>query len=179
MGFCLFNNIAIAAAYALQKYGLNRVLIVDWDVHHGNGTQDSFYRSDSVYFLSIHRSPFYPGTGAAEETGTGRGLGTKFNVPVRYGTPRRSYLEAFQTVLEQAASRARPDLVLISAGFDAHYADPVGSLRLETEDFSPLTQLVRQVADQYCNGRLVSLLEGGYNVATLAECVTCHMESLA
>jgi len=179
MGFCLFNNVAVAAAYALKKYGMNRVLIVDWDVHHGNGTQDSFYHSDSVYFLSIHRSPFYPGTGAAEETGSGRGLGTKFNVPIRYGTPRHSYLEAFQTALEQAASRARPDLVLISAGFDAHYADPVGSLRLETEDFAPLTNLVCQVAEQYCQGRLVSLLEGGYNVAALAESVACHMESLA
>jgi acetoin utilization deacetylase AcuC-like enzyme len=178
MGFCLFNNVAIAAAYALKKYGLDRILIVDWDVHHGNGTQDSFYESDAVYFVSIHRSPFYPGTGAADETGTGKGLGTKFNLPIRYGTPRHSYLEAFQTVLEQAASRARPDLVLISAGFDAHYADPVGSLGLQTEDFAPLTKLVRQVADQYCQGRLVSLLEGGYNVAALAESVACHMESL-
>jgi acetoin utilization deacetylase AcuC-like enzyme len=179
MGFCLFNNVAVAAAYARQKFELNRILIVDWDVHHGNGTQDLFYSSNAVYFLSIHRSPFYPGTGAAAETGTGPGLGTKFNVPVRFGTPRGSYLEHFQTVLEQAADRARPDLVLLSAGFDAHAADPVGSLGLETEDFSPLTTLVRQVADQYCQGRLVSLLEGGYNVVALAESVACHMEALA
>ena len=178
MGFCLFNNVALAAAYSLQKYGLNRVLVVDWDVHHGNGTQDAFYNSQAVYFLSIHRYPFYPGTGAAHETGTGAGLGTKFNVPVRLGTPRLTYLDMFQTALERAATRAKPDLVLLSAGFDAHAADPIGSLGLETEDFEPLTRLVRQVADQYCQGRLVSLLEGGYNIHALAECVSCHMEAL-
>ena len=178
MGFCLFNNVALAAAYAIQKHGLNRVLIVDWDVHHGNGTQDAFYDSEAVYFLSIHRYPFYPGTGSAHETGTGAGLGTKFNLPVRFGTPRPTYLDMFQTTLEQAAARARPELVLISAGFDAHAADPIGSLGLETEDFEPLTKLVRQIADEYCQGRLVSLLEGGYNVQALAESVTCHMEAL-
>jgi len=179
MGFCLFNNVALAAAHALRQFGLNRVLIIDWDVHHGNGTQDIFYRSEQVYFLSAHRHPFYPGTGAAEETGSGPGLGTKFNLPIRFGTPRPSYLDRFQSLLESAASRARPELVLISAGFDAHRADPVGSLGLETEDFEPLTRLVIQVAEQYCQGRLVSLLEGGYNVRALAESVTCHMEALA
>jgi len=179
MGFCLFNNVAIAAGHALKQFGLNRVLIIDWDVHHGNGTQDIFYRSEQVYFLSAHRHPFYPGTGAAEETGSGPGLGTKFNLPIRFGTPRPAYLDRFQSLLESAASRARPELVLISAGFDAHRADPVGSLGLETEDFEPLTRLVIQVAEQYCQGRLVSLLEGGYNVHALAESVTCHMEALA
>lgn len=178
MGFCLFNNVALAAAYALKQHGLNRVLIVDFDVHHGNGTQDIFYTSESVYFYSIHRYPFYPGTGAAHETGSRQGLGTKFNLPMRFGTPRRTYLEQFQTTLEQAASRARPELVLISAGFDAHRADPIGSLGLETEDFESLTRLIGQVADQYCRGRVVSLLEGGYNVHALAESVQCHMEAL-
>lgn len=178
MGFCLLNNVALAAAHAIHKHGLNRVLIVDWDVHHGNGTQAAFYDSEQVHFMSVHRYPFYPGSGAAHETGTGAGLGTKFNLPVRFGTPRPTYLNAFQTTLEQAAARAKPDLVLLSAGFDAHAADPIGSLGLETEDFEPLTRLVRQVADQYCQGRLVSLLEGGYNVQALAESVTCHMESL-
>jgi acetoin utilization deacetylase AcuC-like enzyme len=170
--------VALAAAYSPQKYGHNRVLVVDWDVHHGNGTQDAFYNSEAVYFMSIHRYPFYPGTGAAHETGTGAGLGTKFNVPVRLGTPRPTYLDMFQSTLERAAARAKPDLVLLSAGFDAHAADPIGSLGLETEDFEPLTKLVRQIADQYCQGRLMSLLEGGYNVHALAESVSCHMEAL-
>lgn len=178
MGFCLFGNIAIAATHALRTHHLERMLIVDWDVHHGNGTQDIFYNNGQVYFFSAHRYPFYPGTGATNETGTGAGLGTTFNLPLRYGTPRSGYLQEFQTVLEQAAARCRPELVLISAGFDAHAADPVGSLGLETEDFEPLTRLVGQVADQYCHGRIVSLLEGGYNVHALAESIECHMEAL-
>jgi acetoin utilization deacetylase AcuC-like enzyme len=179
MGFCLFNNVAIAAMHALKHHGLRRVLIIDWDVHHGNGTQDTFYSSDAVYFFSVHRYPFYPGTGAAHETGSGEGLGTKFNLPIRFGIARKSYLEAFQTTLEQAATRCRPELVLLSAGFDAHAADPIGSLRLETEDFAPLTKLVRQVADQHCQGRLVSLLEGGYNIKALADSIACHLEQIA
>ena len=178
MGFCLFNNVALAAMQARKVHRLNRVLVVDFDVHHGNGTQDTFYQSGEVFFFSIHRDPFYPGTGAANETGSGRGLGTKFNLPMRFGISRRSYLEQFQTTLEQAALRAQPELLLISAGFDAHRADPIGSLGLETEDYEPLTRLVTQVADQYCHGRLVSLLEGGYNIQALAESVHCHMESL-
>ncbi|MBI3864153.1 MAG: histone deacetylase [Planctomycetia bacterium] len=179
MGFCLFNNVAIAAAHALKTHGLNRILIVDWDVHHGNGTQDTFYESESVFFFSVHRYPFYPGTGAAHETGTRQGLGSTLNLPLRFGIERHSYLESFHTALNQAASRARPDLVLVSAGFDAHAADPIGSLRLETEDFAPLTKLVCEAADQHCQGRLVSLLEGGYNVSALAESVACHMEGLS
>ncbi|MBS0267274.1 MAG: histone deacetylase [Planctomycetes bacterium] len=178
MGFCLFNNVAIAAAHAIQNRQLRRVLIVDWDVHHGNGTQDIFYDRDDVFFFSAHRFPFYPGTGASHETGRGRAMGTKFNLPIQFGLPRKSYIEAFHSTLEQAANRCKPELILISAGFDAHAADPIGSLRLETEDFEPLTKLVRQVADQYCQGRIVSLLEGGYNVEALAESVACHMEHL-
>jgi acetoin utilization deacetylase AcuC-like enzyme len=178
MGFCLFNNVALAAAHAVRQHGLNRVLVVDFDVHHGNGTQDAFYGSSEIYFLSIHRSPFYPGTGAAHETGTGRGLGTKFNVPVRFGIPRRDYLEQFQSALEDVVARSRPELLLLSAGFDAHRADPVGSLGLETEDFEPVTRLLVEAANAYCQGRIVSLLEGGYNVHYLAESVACHMEAL-
>lgn len=179
MGFCLFNNVAIAARHALVKHRLQRILIVDWDVHHGNGTQDIFYDSGDAWFFSVHRSPFYPGTGAADETGRGKGLGTKFNLPLKFGTTRKSFREQFQTTLEQAATKCRPELVLISAGFDAHAADPIGSLGLETEDFEPLTKLVVQIADQYCQGKIVSLLEGGYNIEKLAECVECHLEALA
>ena len=179
MGFCLFNNAAVAAQYALDILGLNRVLIIDWDVHHGNGTQDIFYDSSQVYFFSAHRFPFWPGTGRENETGTGAGLGTNFNLPLAFGISRREYLTRFETQLTDAAARCKPDLVVLSAGFDAHHADPIGSLGLETEDFGALTKLVQQVADHYCGGRLVSLLEGGYNLQALAESVQCHLETLA
>lgn len=178
MGFCLFNNVAVAAAHALAAHDLSHVLIVDWDVHHGNGTQEIFYEDDRVYFFSAHRFPFYPGTGAAEETGRGRGLGTTFNLPLPFGISRKEYHERFARMLADAADRCRPELVLVSAGFDAHAADPIGSLGLETEDFATLTHLVQQVAAQHCGGRLVSLLEGGYNVRALAESVACHLEEL-
>jgi acetoin utilization deacetylase AcuC-like enzyme len=178
MGFCLFNNVAVAAAHAIAAHGLARVLIVDWDVHHGNGTQEMFYEDDRVCFFSAHRYPFYPGTGAVDETGSGRGLGTTFNLPLAFGISRQEYRDRFARVLADAAARARPELVLLSAGFDAHAADPIGSLRLETEDFAPLTELVQQVAVEYCGGRLVSLLEGGYNIRALAESVGCHVGTL-
>ncbi|MGQ0635112.1 MAG: histone deacetylase family protein [Planctomycetaceae bacterium] len=179
MGFCLFNNAAIAARHAVRQHRLERVLIVDWDVHHGNGTQDIFYDDPHVWFYSVHRSPFYPGTGAAHETGRGAALGTKFNLPLAFGITRLNYREKFQTVLEQAAQKCRPELVLVSAGFDAHAADPIGSLGLDTEDFERLTKLVVDVARQFCGGKVVSLLEGGYNIEKLAESVECHMEALA
>src|SRR5262249_15412193 len=137
MGFCLFNNIALAARHALDAHQVNRILIVDWDVHHGNGTQDIFYESSQVVFFSIHRygDGFYPGTGAADETGRGRGLGHIVNAPIRYGTPPKEYHARFSSVLEKAASAIRPELVLLSAGFDAHVKDPIGSLGLDVEDF--------------------------------------------
>jgi acetoin utilization deacetylase AcuC-like enzyme len=178
MGFCLFNNVAIAARSALVEQGLDRVLIVDWDVHHGNGTQDMFWEDEQVGFFSIHRFPFYPGTGDARETGSGRGLGCTRNLPIAYGTPRDEYLSAFQTRLEDFAAKIRPQLVLISAGFDAHRQDPVGSLQLETEDFAELTRIVRAIADVHCGGRIVSVLEGGYHPQRLAESVGVHLEGL-
>jgi len=178
MGFCLFNNAALAAEHALRVHDLERVLIVDWDVHHGNGTQDMFYERGDVCFFSAHRFPFYPGTGRRDETGTGRGLGTTFNLPVAYGTPRREYLAQFAAMLSAAAERCRPQLVLISAGFDAHALDPIGSLGLETEDFATLTQMVLDVARAHCDGRVVSLLEGGYHLDALADCVAVHLEGL-
>ena len=175
MGFCLFNNIAIGAAVATRRLGLDRVLVVDWDVHHGNGTQATFWADPQVGFLSIHRWPFYPGTGWKDETGTGDALGTTFNLPVEFGTPRTEYVRAFRDELERFAARVRPQLVLLSAGFDSHAADPVGSLGLEIEDFEPLSDVVLDVADTYAGGRLVSVLEGGYNPSILASCVEVHL----
>lgn len=178
MGFCLFNNAAVAAAHARHVHGLDRVLIVDWDVHHGNGTQDIFYTDDHVYFLSLHRYPFYPGTGAADETGSGPGLGTTMNIPLRFGISRRNYRDVFARTLEEIAGRCRPELVLVSAGFDAHALDPVGSLGLEAEDFIDLTRGVIDVARQFAEGRIVSLLEGGYHLQALPESVAAHLTTL-
>ena len=177
MGFCLFNNIALGAQTALDR-GVQRVLIVDWDVHHGNGTQAMFWEDPQVAYLSIHRWPFYPGSGRADETGTGKALGTKVNLPVEFGTPRSEYLDQFRSALERLASRVRPELVLISAGFDAHRDDPVGSLGLESEDFAVLTGIVLDVAAQHAGGKIVSVLEGGYNTGILAGCVALHLEEM-
>lgn len=180
MGFCLYNNVALAARHARKQHGLSRILIVDWDVHHGNGTQDVFYDEDGVFFFSIHRygHGFYPGTGAADETGTGRGLGYNKNVTVRYGTSRPDFRAMFTQELEKAADFIRPELVLVSAGFDAHARDPIGCLGLETEDFGDLTGTVMSVARTHAAGRLVSCLEGGYNLHALAESVQAHLEEL-
>lgn len=180
MGFCLFNNIALAARNAIDKHKLERVLIVDWDVHHGNGTQDVFFEDPNVVFLSIHRhgNGFYPGTGAADETGKGKGAGHIFNAPVTFGTTRKDYFAQFGKVLDQAAAKCKPELVLLSAGFDAHAKDPIGSLGLEVEDFITLTKQVLDVAKTHCGGKLVSCLEGGYNLEMLAESVQAHLETL-
>jgi acetoin utilization deacetylase AcuC-like enzyme len=179
MGFCLFNNVALAARRALDR-GLARVLVVDWDVHHGNGTQDVFYDDGRVMFFSIHRfgHGFYPGTGDSDETGAGRGVGWTINAPVRFGTPRREYRDEFRRALEEAARRCRPELVLLSAGFDAHALDPIGSLGLEVEEFVDMTGDVLEVARAHASGRLVSCLEGGYNLGVLAEAVPAHLERL-
>lgn len=178
MGFCLFNNIALAARHAQKKHGLGKVLIVDWDVHHGNGTQDAFYDDPSVYFMSIHRHPFYPGTGLANETGTGKGLGFTKNLPVPFGISRKEFFDLFGKTLHSIADSFKPELVLISAGFDAFKADPVGGLCLEPEDFTTLTHLVLDVAKTHTKGRVVSALEGGYHLEKLPECVVAHMEGL-
>jgi acetoin utilization deacetylase AcuC-like enzyme len=180
MGFCLFNNVALAARHACTKPGVNRVLIVDWDVHHGNGTQDIFYEDPAVYFLSIHRygHGFYPGTGAADETGRGPGLGTKVNVPIRYGTPRDAFTDQFTWALEKLADKSKPELVLVSAGFDAHRLDPIGGLELEADDFARLSRLVLDVARAHAGGRVVSCLEGGYHWQATAESVRAHLECL-
>ncbi len=178
MGFCLFNNVAVAARLAVDALDLSRVLIVNWDVHHGNGTQATFWDDGQVGFLSIHRFPFYPGTGAADETGGRSGLGATLNLPIAYGTRRKDYLNAFSTNLEAFAAKINPQLVLLSAGFDSHRLDPVGDLGLETEDFIPLSNMVLDVADTYAGGRLVSVLEGGYNPEILADCVEVHLAEM-
>jgi acetoin utilization deacetylase AcuC-like enzyme len=178
MGFCLFNNVAVAAKVAIEEYHLARVLIVDWDVHHGNGTQDTFYADGSVGYFSSHRWPFYPGTGAADEIGTGDGLGATRNLPIAFGTRREVQVDLFRRELDDFAERIRPQLVLISAGFDSHSADPIGSLGLETEDFAELTKIVLKAATIYADGRIVSMLEGGYNPPVLAECIETHLRGL-
>jgi acetoin utilization deacetylase AcuC-like enzyme len=178
MGFCIYATVAVAAAEALARHELNRVLIVDFDVHHGNGTQEAFYNSERVGFLSIHRYPFYPGTGARGETGTGPGLGHTVNIPLPHGTPVRNYHAAFRADLGRLADRIRPDLVIISAGFDAHAEDPVGDLGLEIEDFEALTRDIVAIAEAHARGRIVSVLEGGYNVPILAGAIAAHLGAL-
>src|SRR5579864_610995 len=178
MGFCIFNNIAIAARYAQRKYGVRRVLIADWDVHHGNGTQDVFYADGSVFFFSTHQHPWYPGTGAPDETGEGAGAGMIMNCPFPAGSGRREILGAFEQMLAPAAKKVKPELVLISAGFDSREGDPLGNFLLTDTDFADLTRVMREIADQYAGGRLVSVLEGGYNLSGLASAVRAHMEAL-
>jgi acetoin utilization deacetylase AcuC-like enzyme len=179
MGFCLLANAALGARVAIDELNLDRVLIVDWDVHHGNGTQAIFWEDAQVGFLSIHRYPYYPGGGATDETGTGPGLGTTLNVPVKFGTSRSAYLATFTAAVETFADRIKPQLVIISAGFDAHRLDPYGSLGLESEDFANLTQVVLDVARVHAGGRIVSVLEGGYHPAALAESIEIHLHEMS
>jgi acetoin utilization deacetylase AcuC-like enzyme len=180
MGFCLFNNIALTARHAKETHKLTRILIVDWDVHHGNGTQDTFWEDPEVMFYSIHRygMGFYPGTGNEDETGGGKGLGYVLNVSVSRGIERKEYRERFTKGLEKAADKIKPELMLLSAGFDAHARDPLGQMCLEAEDFAGFTKQVLQVARTHAKGRLVSCLEGGYSLEALAESVQAHLEEL-
>jgi len=179
MGFCLFNNVAVAARYAQRKYPeIERVAIVDWDVHHGNGTQGIFYDDPSVYFFSSHQYPWYPGTGTRGEKGTGRGLGYTMNLPLRAATPAAEQKRSFEAALEDMSVNFKPDLIIISAGFDSHRDDPLGQLLLTDQDFIELTRSVKQWAAESCNGRLVSCLEGGYNLDTLGETVRGHVTEL-
>jgi acetoin utilization deacetylase AcuC-like enzyme len=162
MGFCLFNNVAVAARWAQAERGVERVLIIDWDVHHGNGTQDIFYADPSVYYLSLHLSPHYPGTGEAEERGAGAGLGTTRNVPLPEGTTAAIYRRAFEEALDMALAEFAPELVLISAGFDCLAGDPLGGLGLEPADLHALARLVVERTQGTAGGRVVAVLEGGY-----------------
>jgi acetoin utilization deacetylase AcuC-like enzyme len=180
MGFCLFNNVAVAARYAQQHYPeIERVAIIDWDVHHGNGTQGIFYADPSVYFFSSHQYPWYPGTGTRGEKGTGRGLGYTLNLPLRAGTPAAEQKRAFEAALDEMSAEFSPDLIIISAGFDSHAGDPLGQLLLKDQDFVDMTRALKQWAASSCQGRLVSCLEGGYNLDTLGETVRAHVEELS
>jgi len=178
MGFCLFNNVAIAARYAQAKGLAENVLILDWDVHHGNGTQAIFEADPTVFYYSLHQYPFYPGTGAAGEIGIGAGTGYTLNRPLEAGGKDDQYFRLLEKDLRHIADTFAPDLVIISAGFDAHEDDPLGAMRVTTGGFGAMTDLVKALADQCANGKILSVLEGGYDLDALADSVQRHLESL-
>ena len=178
MGFCLFNNIAIAARYALNKYSLERIAIIDFDVHHGNGTQDAFYNNPGVLYISTHQYPHYPGTGRMNETGEGEALGTTVNIPLPEGCGDGQYKEVFERIIVPAARRFKPRLIMVSAGYDGHWSDGLASMQLSISGFARITEIIRQMADEMCAGRLVFSLEGGYNLTALSASVRATFEAL-
>lgn len=175
LGFCLFNNVAILTRYLQRRYGLDKILILDWDVHHGNGTQHSFESDPSVLYVSLHQYPFYPGTGSSSEAGTGAGHGATLNCPMSSGAGDADYREAFVDKILPKVNAFEPEVVLISAGFDAHHEDPLANINLSTEFFGWMTACMLDVADRCAEGRLLSLLEGGYSLSALPRCISEHL----
>lgn len=178
MGFCLFNNIAVAAAKARKAHGLERILIVDWDAHHGNGTQAAFYDDPNVLVINTHQYPFYPGTGSVDELGRGEGLGFNVNIALSEGSVDGDYVKAFHEIVLPIADQFAPDLVLVSAGFDAHRDDTIAGMRVSTEGFAELCALTQGIARRHCDGRIVLLLEGGYHLDALSDSVSCCLQVL-
>jgi len=169
MGFCLFNNIAVAAYHAITNLNLNRILIVDWDLHHGNGTQNSFYESSKVFYISTHQYPYYPGSGAVGETGKGAGEGFTLNIPLRGGQGDLEFAGIFNTVIIPVARKYRPQLIMVSCGFDIYEGDPLGGMRVTPKGFSYMTRVLKSLASEVCDGRLLVTLEGGYNLNAMKE----------
>jgi acetoin utilization deacetylase AcuC-like enzyme len=178
MGFCIFNNVAVGARYVQKKFGLSRVLIVDWDVHHGNGTQNIFLDDPSVYYFSIHQFPYYPGTGSENEVGEGEGEGYTFNMPMFAGSGDLEYIEAFENIFYPAAAKFSPEFIFISAGFDAHQQDPLAAINLSEEGYKRMTQVITKLASDQGDGRVVSVLEGGYSIKSLSASVEKHICAL-
>lgn len=174
MGFCMFNNIAITARY-LQTKGMEKIFILDWDVHHGNGTQNSFYSDPDIFFASIHQYPFYPGSGAIDEIGYDAGKGFTANFPVSYGSGNAEFKEIMVEKIARAIDSFAPDVILVSAGFDGHSRDPLGGLELTTAGFEWLSQFILEKANEVCSGRVLSFLEGGYDLSALADSVEAHL----
>ena len=178
MGFCVFNNIAIGARYAQQKFGIGKIAILDWDVHHGNGTQDIFYDDETVLFCSTHQSPWFPGTGFEDELGTGKGRGYTLNAPLPAGSEMSQIGGHIDDRFVSAMRKFKPELVMISAGFDSRLGDPLGQFRLVDQDYTTLTRWMRRIADEFADGRLISVLEGGYSLEGLAAGVEAHVRAL-
>jgi len=179
LGFCLFNNVAVLARYLQRQHGLDKILILDWDVHHGNGTQHSFEEDPSVMYISTHQYPYYPGTGAADETGIGRGAGTVLNCPMPAGSTDQDYERVFREKIIPRISTFQPEFIIISAGFDAHQDDPLAQICLSTEFFGWMTERIMELSDQICEGRVISVLEGGYNLDVLPLCIEQHLLKLS
>jgi len=177
MGFCLFNNVAIGAKYAHNKYNINRILIIDFDLHHGNGTQDSFYNDNKVLYFSVHQYPYYPGTGSFSETGEGKGRGLTINAPLPAGSTDKEYVSALKEILTPKALIFKPELILISAGFDAYIKDPLGGMKITIEGFKEIGKAIKSISEKTCN-KTISVLEGGYNINDLPLCVEAYLEGI-